>query len=235
MILITMKIFVLGGTGFLGYYSVIEFLRHGNEVATFSLPDIQLGEWFPSEVKVEFGDVFKMTDEEIQEIFTGYDAMVYALGPDDRVIPKAPAYEFFHQFLVEQCGRIVADARIAGVKKCVVLSSYFCYFDRLWPELHLSNRHVYIKCRNEQAERVIKEGGDSMAVCTLELPYIFGVMPETTRVPLWKDVLFERLRKMNPVMFTKGGSNMIACRTCRRGHRGSSGKWGTRGKISGGG
>ncbi len=158
MILITMKIFVLGGTGFLGYYSVIEFLQHGNETATFSLPDIQLGKWFPSEVKVEFGNVFKMTDEEDPKFLQAMTPWSIALGPDDRVIPKAPAYEFFHQFLVEQCGRIVADARIAGVKKCVVLSSYFCYFDRLWPELHLSNRHVYIKCRNEQAERVIKEG-----------------------------------------------------------------------------
>ena len=138
-----------------------------------------------------------MTDEEIQEIFKGYDAMVYRLGPDDRVIPKAPAYEFFHQFLVEQCGRIVADARIAGVKKCVVLSSYFCYFDRLWPELHLSNRHVYIKCRNEQAERVIK-GGRFHGGLHFGITVYFWCDAETTRVPLWKDVLF--------VAFTKNES-----------------------------
>ncbi len=74
-----------------------------------------------------------------------------------------------------------------------------------------------------------------MAVCTLELPYIFGVMPETTRVPLWKDVLFERLRKMNPVMFTKGGiqhdslSNMSARPSWEQWKMGNTGKdirWG---------
>jgi nucleoside-diphosphate-sugar epimerase len=49
-----------------------------------------------------------------------------------------------------------------------------------------------------------------MSVCLLELPYIFGVMPETTRIPLWKDIFFDMFRKMNPVMFTKGGTSVIA-------------------------
>jgi len=73
--------------------------------------------------------------------------------------------------------------------------------------LHLADHHPYIRCRVEQAKRVIAEGNNSVIVTVLELPYIFGAMPE--RIPLWKDVLLERLLKMNPIMFPKGGTITI--------------------------
>lgn len=203
-----LNVFIVGGTGFLGYYATLEFLRRGHKVSTISIPDVELGDWYPKEVTVTYGDVFKMSNEELIKVFKGYDAMVYAVGPDDRVIPKAPAYQFFHERLVEACTRVVVGARDAGVKRCVVLGSYFALFDRLFPERKLSEHHVYIKCRVEQAESVIKAGEGKMDVMVLELPYIFGTMPE--RVPLWKDILVSRLKKMNPVMFPRGGTNMIA-------------------------
>jgi hypothetical protein len=43
---------------------------------------------------VKYGDIFKMTDEELVDVFKGYDAMVYAVGPDDRVTPKALLISF---------------------------------------------------------------------------------------------------------------------------------------------
>jgi nucleoside-diphosphate-sugar epimerase len=60
----------------------------------------------------------------------------------------------------------------------------------------------------EQAERVIAAGNDKMAVILLELPYIFGSMPN--RIPLWKDVLLDRFTKGKIIFFPKGGTNMIA-------------------------
>ena len=203
-----MKVFIVGGTGFLGYYATLEFLNRGHEVTTISLPDIELGDWFPKDqVEVKYGNVFKMPHDELVELFHGYDAMVYAVGPDDRYTPKAPAYEFFYERLVVSCTEVVKAAREGGVKRCVVLNSYFAYFDRIWPEKNLAEHHPYIKCRIEQAESVIEAGGDDMDVMVLELGYIFGTMPE--RIPLWKDVLLERIRKMPIVMFPKGGTNMI--------------------------
>lgn len=203
-----MKVFIVGGTGFIGYYTTLELLKKGYEVTTISLPDIELGDWFPKDVEVKYGDIFKMPDDELKTLFEGYDAMVYSVGPDDRVKPKENAYEFFHHRLVESCGRVVAMAREAGVKKCVVTNSYFAYFDRINPERKLSQHHAYVKCRVEQAERVISEGKDMMDVMVLELPYIFGTMPE--RVPLWKDILVSRLAKGKKVYYPKGGSIMIA-------------------------
>ena len=203
-----MKIMIVGGTGFLGYHALLEALKRGHSVNALATDDVELGDWYPGEVNVQYGDVFELTEEKLQERFAGYDAMVYAVGPDDRITPPAPAYEFFHARLVDAVEKVAIAARKAGVKKFVVLNSYFAYFDRIWPEKELSKHHPYIRCRVEQAERVISAGEDKMAVMILELPYIFGSMPN--RIPLWKDVLLDRFAKGKIIFFPKGGTNMIA-------------------------
>ncbi|HOB29167.1 MAG: hypothetical protein WAQ32_02030 [Dethiobacteria bacterium] len=207
------KVFIFGGTGFLGYYSALEFLRKGIAVDTLALPvkddtDLKsIGVWFPKEIGLKYGNLFEMTEEELTGILRGYEAMVYAVGPDDRVVPKAPAYQFFYDRLVTACGRAFSAAKKAGIKKAVLLSSYFCYFDRRYPERKLSQNHTYIRVRNEQAEEMIRIGGKEMAVVILELPYIFGRMPE--RMPLWKEVFLDRFEKLPAIFFPKGGTTMI--------------------------
>lgn len=203
-----MNTFILGGTGFIGYHSALEFLKRGHSVTTLSLPDIELGSWFPDEIQVKYRDVFEMDFDELIGLFIDFDCLVYALGPDDRFTPDPPAYKYFHEYLVEKCGRIVSAARLAGVKRCVVLNSYFAYFDRKFPEYNLSEHHPYIKCRVEQAERVISEGMGKMDVMVLELPYIFGTMPG--REPLWKDVLRKMRADGKIILYPKGGSSMIS-------------------------
>ncbi|TFF95961.1 MAG: epimerase [Promethearchaeota archaeon] len=205
-----MKVFIVGGTGFLGYHATLEFLKRGHQVDTMSLPDIPLGDWFPKDkVGVSYGNVFEMSDAELVETFKGYDAMVYAVGPDDRITPDAPAYEFFYERLVKACGRVVKGAKNAGVKRCVVCNSYFAYFDRERSELELAEHHPYIKCRIEQAEHCIEVGNSTMDVMILELPYIFGTMPE--REPLWKETFVDRIKKMKGfIWFFKGGTVMMA-------------------------
>lgn len=205
-----MKVFIAGGTGLIGYHSALAFLSGGDTVKALSIEDIPLGDWFPRGIKLIYGDLFSMSEEELTELIHGCEAFVYALGPDDRVTPEAPAYEFFHERLVEKCTSAVRAAKKAGVKKCVVLNSYFAYFDRLHPEWNLLRHHPYIECRVEQAVSAIAEGGSGMDVCILELPYIFGTMPE--RVPLWKSILIDRLRKSKIMFFPRGGSAMISVR-----------------------
>ncbi|MDD5018738.1 MAG: NAD(P)H-binding protein [Eubacteriales bacterium] len=203
-----MKILIVGGTGFLGYHAVLVGLKRGHKLDALAIDDIELGGWYPKEVVVHIGNVFELSEEELQKLFSGFDAVVYAVGPDDRIVPPAPAYDFFHARLVVNCEKTITAARKAGVKRCVVLGSYFAYFDRLWPDKMLCQRHPYIRCRVEQAERAIAAGKDQMSVMILELPYIFGSMPG--RVPLWKDVLLDRYIHSRVIFFPKGGTNMIA-------------------------
>ena len=206
-----MKIMIVGGTGFLGYYTTLAALNKGHSVGSLSIDDIDLTGWFPTEVDIRYGNVFSMSEDELVTAFKGYDAMVYSIGPDDRITPPAPAYEFFHERLVERCAAVFRAARMAGVKRVVVYNSYFAAFDRMYPEKRLSELHPYIRCRVEQATRVIDEGQGQMDVMVLELPYIFGAMPK--RIPLWKDVFLERFFRVPVVCFPKGGTTMIHVRS----------------------
>ncbi|MGB4618544.1 MAG: NAD(P)H-binding protein, partial [Dethiobacteria bacterium] len=208
------NVFIVGGTGFLGYYSALEFLKKGIAVSSASIPDVKLGDWFPKQINIVSDnlDVFKASEEEIAEVLRGHEAMVYAVGPDDRVVPPAPSYDFFHDKLVVQCSKVVRAARKAGVRRVVIMNSYFAYFDRQ-PGYNgrLSRNHPYIRARVEQAEACIKLGEKGvMDVMILELPYIFGSMPG--RMPLWKEVFLDRFDKMPAVFFPKGGTVMIHVR-----------------------
>lgn len=208
---IPLKTFIVGGTGFIGYHTALEQIKRGNEVATISLPDINIGDWFPKQVKIEYGNIFKMNYDELKKLFIGYDAMVYAVGPDDRYTPQGDAYKFFYDRLVTACTKTVAAAREAGVKKCVVCGSYFSYFHHNNPQSSLAQRHPYIQARVEQEQSVISEGKGKMDVMVLELPYIFGTMPE--RTPIWKDLLIKMLYTGRNIFYSKGGTAMVSVET----------------------
>ncbi len=226
------KVFICGGTGFLGYYSAKEFLRQGVQVGVMALPgEVTLDQgWWPKEIDVKLGYLFNfrkmknqlteeekaqlITHEEKVEMFKGYDCLVYAVGPDDRVHTPSgiKAYDYFYEKLVTEVVDTFEAAKEAGVKKAIVLNSYFAYFDRVYPERKYAENHPYIKVRVEQADALIKVGAGGTAnggmdVISLELPYIFGSMPE--RTPLWKEVFLDRFAAFPAIFFPKGGTNMI--------------------------
>ncbi|MCI2067991.1 MAG: hypothetical protein LKJ88_00205 [Bacilli bacterium] len=202
------KVMILGGTGFLGYYTALEALREGMEVGSISLDDIDLEGWYPKEIKVQYTDLFTVEEDKLAEMMKGYDYLVYSVGPDDRVTPPAPSYEFFHERLVEHCAKCFRAAEKAGIKKGVVFNSYFAFFDRIYPQLELVKHNPYVRARVEQAAK-LNEQKKNMEVVVLELPYIFGSMPK--RTPLWKDVYLDRyVYGKKTVYFPKGSTTMIA-------------------------
>lgn len=198
---------IIGGTGLLGYHAGLEFLKRGYGVSALAIEDVDLEGWFPAEIAVVHDDLFTMTQEKLVKLMKGYHAMVYAMGPDDRSVPDAPAERFFREKLVETSARVFLAAQQAGVKRAVLLGSYFHHFHRELPHLGLAGRHPYIGARVDQEEAILEVVGPGMDVMILELPYIFGTMPQ--RIPLWKEVFFERLLKLNPVFYPDGGSAMI--------------------------
>lgn len=207
------KIMILGGTGFLGYYTAKLALERGYEVGSISILDDDLvnkdlSSWFPKEIPNTILDVFACGEDELVEAMKGYDYMVYSIGPDDRYTPKAPSYEFFHYRLVDSCAKAFRAAERAGVKKAVCFNSYFAYFDRRYPEMELAKKHPYIRCRVEQAA-LLNEQKKSMEVVVLEFPYIFGSME--ARLPIWRGVFLDRyVNGHKTVFFSKGGTTMTS-------------------------
>jgi dihydroflavonol-4-reductase len=200
------NVLLVGGTGFLGYHAVRELIKRGHNVTILALPPLPAEGLFPASVRIQLADLNKLSDAEVTGLLREQDAVVYAAGADDRLTPKAPAYPFFYKHNVAATVRLLTLARQAGVKKGIVLGSYFAYFDRAWPQLKLSQHHPYIRSRVEQEQAAIEAGGSEMQVMILELPYIFGSMPG--RTPLWKP-LIDYIKATPVIFFTHGGTNCV--------------------------
>lgn len=208
-----MRVLIIGGTGFLGFHAARAMLEQHHKITAVGLPPEPPAGLFPSEVVIRICDIARLSDTELIDLMHGHDAIVFAAGVDDRTTPKKPAYPFFFTHNVESVRRVFSLAGQAGVKRGVVLGSYFAYFDRLWPELELSHHHPYIRSRVEQAAAAIEAGGNGMEVCILELPYIFGSMPG--RVPLWKP-LIKYILSPFPLLYPAGGTTCVTVQQVAR-------------------
>ncbi len=195
---------ILGGTGFIGYHAVLELCRRGHRVTVFAL-DLPADDLLPAGVELTLADLDASSDDELRALLAGQDNLVFAMGADDRVLPAAPAYAFFHRANVVSTERVVRLARQAGLRRAVICGSYFAYFERTQPHLALAEHHPYIRARRDQA-RAALEAGQGMVITVLELPYIFGGMPG--RVPLWAP-LVRYVASPWPLFYTAGGTSMV--------------------------
>lgn len=201
------RAFIVGGTGFLGYHATQEFLKKGWQVTVMGLPPAPPAGLYPEQVKVIIQDIEQLSNEELLGIMQSHDALVFAAGMDDRYTPQKPAYPVFYHANVEVPRRLLTLAVQAGIRRAVILGSYFSHFNRVWPELKLAERHSYIRSRVAQERELTAIPG--METCVLEHSYIFGSLPVPGWKPLWNP-LIAYIRKTPIVFYMKGGS---ACTT----------------------
>ncbi len=203
-----MNTFVVGSTGFLGYFAVQELLARGHSVRSISLHPAPPELSFPASVDLVLGDLNTTPDDALREMLQGMDGLIFAAGLDDRVVPKAPAYPTFYEANVAATRRLIRLGKQAGIKKAVVFSSYFVACHRRWPELRLPEHHPYIRSRVEQIREALEEAGSDMDVSFLMLPYIFGSLPGKT--PLWKPLIGYLNSSLPWVFYPAGGSAMVS-------------------------
>ena len=199
------KVFVLGGTGFLGYYTIKELLSRGYDVKTMSLPPMPDENLFPTEVENHLGNMNELSDDEIRNLLKDCEGFIYAAGADERTVPEAPALKFFYEANVLPTQRIARLCKEVGVKKFVVFGSYFAEFAERLPESGLKTQG-YPNTRLLQEQIAFAEGEGSMTVTSLRLPYIFGTMPG--RTPLWT-MFVEQIRDKAVFPALKGGTAMV--------------------------
>jgi len=203
-----MNTFVVGSTGFLGYFAVQELMARGHTVRSISLYPTPPELSFPSSVELVLGDLNATPDDDLRQMLQGMNGLIFAAGLDDRVVPKAPAYPKFYDANVAATRRLIRLGKEAGIKKAVVFSSYFVACHRRWPELHLPGHHPYIRSRVEQIREALEEAGEDMAVSFLMLPYIFGSLPGKT--PLWKPLVGYLNSNLPWAFYPAGGSAMVS-------------------------
>lgn len=207
-----MKVFMIGGTGLLGCEAATTLIKRGHQVTSVALPPLPEGAPIPEEMEIIFGDINKKTDDEIAQMLEGSDVFIFAAGVDERVEFPAPVMDYYYKFNIAPLERIFPLCKKAGVKRAVVLGSYFAYLNKIRPEMKLTERNPYMKSRMDQ-EKVCEDACDeNFSACVLELPYIFGTQPG--RKPVWT-VLIEQIEFMDKwpfTMYPKGGTAMLTCR-----------------------
>ena len=212
------KILVLGGTGLLGYHTILELIDKGYEIVSVSLPPMPTDDLFEGlEVENHLFDINDKTDEELLELLEGIYGIMYAIGADERTVPDAPAFSYFYEANVRPTQRLARLARKSGVKHFVIYGSYFTEFAQRWPESNLIDQ-AYPKTRKLQEDIAFAEGEGAMVVTSLRLPYIFGTVPG--RMPLWK-MFTDQIKGQDVFPALQGGTTMVTVKQVAEAARGA--------------
>jgi len=115
-----MKIFIIGATGLLGSEAAKQFIAKGHEVSGLSLPEIPKDSDIPKEMKLIFGNFMEMIDQDLVDLLSGHDYLVFAAGVDERVEKPAPIFDFYKKYNIDTTKRILELAKAAKVKGAVV-------------------------------------------------------------------------------------------------------------------
>ncbi len=207
-----MKVFMIGGTGLLGSEAARIFIERGHEVTSVALPPLPQGAPIPEKMKLEFCNIYEKSDDEILAMLEDQDCFVFAAGIDERVEFPAPVYDAYYKYNIQPLERILPLCKKAGLKKAVILGSYFAYLAKERPDMKLTEKHPYIRSRIDQENVAFSFADDSFDVSVLELPYIFGTQPG--RKPVWV-ILIEQIKRMDKLPFTMypgGGTAMLTVR-----------------------
>ncbi len=207
-----MNILMIGGTGLLGSAAAQLFIDKGHSVKTLSLPPLPVGAPLPKEMEIILKDANKLSDDEMLDIMQGSDIFVFATGVDERVEFSAPVYDAYYKYNIAPLERLLPLAKKAGIKGAVVCGSYFAWLAKQKPEMHLCDKHPYIKSRIDQEKVCEKYSDKDFQVGVLELPYIFGTQPG--RKPVWVILIeqLQRFEKMPFTMYPAGGTAMLTVR-----------------------
>jgi nucleoside-diphosphate-sugar epimerase len=173
---------MIGGTGFLGWFTTSELVARGHDVVAVGLEPPAPGT-MPPDVATVAMDVDAADPGALGRLLDGADVLVHAAGADGRAMFDAPAIDGFRRANVEPMRRLLPATKARRVRRLVILGSYYTALDRLFPELGICERNAYPRSRREQADLAFELAGDDVSVGVLELPYIFGAAPG--RGTLW--------------------------------------------------
>ncbi|MBW6451392.1 MAG: NAD-dependent epimerase/dehydratase family protein [DPANN group archaeon] len=109
-----MKIFITGGTGFLGRLIITELLKKNHEITTFTM-DVNVD--MPKTVKVIKGDILDKTS--LLKAMKGHDA-VYHLAA---ILDESVAYDKMHKVNVDGTQNVLEACKLSNVKKFIFASS----------------------------------------------------------------------------------------------------------------
>lgn len=201
-----MRVVMIGGTGFLGYFTCRDLVAAGHRAVAvgFTPPDPGT---MPDGVESVACNADTCDDRELDALLAGADCVIHAAGADGRFSDKAPAINAFRARNVAPIARLVPAMKKAGARNLIIFGSYYTALARSRAGLVELSRNAYPQSRQEQMDLAFQLAGPEMTVNVLELPYIFGGAPG--RGTLWGYVM-DKVRVAGPVHVPGG---ITACVT----------------------
>jgi nucleoside-diphosphate-sugar epimerase len=193
-----MKVLVVGGSGLIGRYAVLELLARGHEVTVMARRAPPAGV-LPPGVAWREGD---LTRVDLAPVLAGIQGVVHAAGTDFRVTPRGDASAFFHRINVDASVRLLRAAVDAGVLRAVFVTSYYHAI-----RSDLASRHPYIESRRRSEEEALAACRDTLPLCIVQPPFILG---HITGRPSFGDALARYVRSSVPLMAPPGGTNFMS-------------------------
>lgn len=196
-----MRILVVGGTGFIGWHAVCELFRRGFDVTAMARQAPVKG-LFPKGVHSVQADIVTSSEEELRRVVNGHDALVHAAGADPRTLPGRSASDYFYQVNVAASVRLFRIARYEGVKRAVMITSYF---HTLRPEMIES--HPYVRSRALSEKKSLDAALPDLGLMILQPPYVFGVVPDQNTLGTG---LARYAGSRLPLLVPEGGTNAMS-------------------------
>jgi nucleoside-diphosphate-sugar epimerase len=200
-----MHVVMIGGTGFLGYFTCRDLVARGHEVLALGLGAPAEGT-MPDGIHCKSCNVETCSNEDLAEVLAGTDAVIFAAGADGRFSDRAPAIDGFRRHNVTPLRRLIPAMKTAGSTKRVIFGSYYTSIARERPDLVDLTRNPYPLSRQEQMDVAFELCGDDIAVDVLELPYIFGGAPG--RGTLWGFTI-DKISALGPISVPAGGTACV--------------------------
>ena len=139
-----MKVFVTGGTGFVGSHVLNELVEKGHQVVALVRPGSEHKLKKPDEVEIALGDVTEIAD--LQEGMQGCDAIIHLVGIIRAFPSKGITFERMH---TEATGNVVQAAKETGVERLLHMSALGVREDGPTPYLRT----------NFAAEELVRQSG----------------------------------------------------------------------------
>jgi nucleoside-diphosphate-sugar epimerase len=202
-----MRVLVFGGTGFIGYHTVLKLLSLGHQVRILCLKPASARMLFPPDIELIEGNLDTMNFDDYLSACDSMDAALFLAGADERSTPNDDDFTFFYRKNVVPCKLLCKAASQKKIKQVIAVGSIFTFLNRQHPELKLAESHPYIASRLAQQNEMLKHSSRTLTITVLELPYIFGGGP--CGQSLWGP-LIAYANTAFPIMVTKGGANMLS-------------------------
>jgi nucleoside-diphosphate-sugar epimerase len=220
----TMKILVVGGTGFVGGYAALHFASLGHDVTIMSRSRPK-GTSKLNDLPFVAGNYIE--DDFSDDRLEGFDSLAFCAGndlgnfPTDGSVSQAAYFEHANIVAIP---RFFEQAKRAGVTRTVYLGSYYSFVAPQSVETI-----PYVRSRHLSDEAVRALSSPAFNVCSVAIPWIVGFTPGFP-VAHWEALAkYAKGEIPWPEFAPRGGANYMTCQSVAEAlmgglQRGESGK-----------